>query len=288
MIKSADLKNEVINLSKELVLVDTVNLPFTSALLRKGTQRVGSVIVDWKYENLDNNKTTAIEGADVSSFQNSNRSTGDKNICQIISKAVNISGTASAVNLEGINDIFTHELQNRMLEAKRDLEYYLINGKYTEESGHTPRQMKGVVSFAEANKIEKSTLDIKVLNEMAKKMKKNGTSSQDMLLLCDYNTMDIVSELFADKTTYLGITNEFGSPAMKINLTYGSAIVTLVDSMPQDTCILVNMNYLKLAELRPMQYADLSKTGDSRKGFIVMENTLKLLNPNAVQMFHKK
>lgn len=39
MIKTVDLKDEIIDLSKELVLLDTVNLPFTSALLKKGTQK---------------------------------------------------------------------------------------------------------------------------------------------------------------------------------------------------------------------------------------------------------
>lgn len=289
MIKTVDLKDETIDLSKELVLLDTVNLPFTSALLKKGTQKVGSVIVNWKYENLDSSRGTALEGADIDTFQNSVRATGNKNICQIIEKAVSVSGTATAVSLEDINNIFAHELQNRMLEGKRDLEYFLINGTYTEESGTTPRQMKGLVSFAEANKIEKTNvITLQDLNEMAKKMKQAGTSSQNLLLLCDYNSMDVVSDLFVDKTSYIGVTNEFGSPAIKINLTYGSAIVTLVDAMPQDTCMLVNIDYLKLSELRAMQYADLAKTGDSRKGFIVIENTLKVLNPNAVQMFHKK
>lgn len=288
MIKTADLGNQILDLNKELMLLDTVNLPFSSILLSKGVQKVGSVIVDWRYENLDNSRGTELEGADITTFQASTRNTGDHNICQIIEKAVSVSGTATAVNVEDINDLFAHELNNRLLELKRDLEYYLINGVYTEESGTTPRQMKGLVSFADAGKTTATTaVTIVDLNAMAKKMKQSGTASQNLLLLCDYNSMDVVSDLFADKTSYIGVTGTFGSPARKINLTYGAFVPTLVDTMPIDTCMLVNADYLKLAELRPTQYQDLAKTGDSRKGFIVCENTLKVLNPNAIQMFKK-
>ena len=289
MIKTANLQNEIIDLSKELVLVDAVNLPFSSLLLKKGTQKVGSVIVDWKYETLDNTRKTALEGADVSEFQTSDRSTGDHNICQIIEKAVSISGTASAVSLESINDLFAHELNNRILEAKRDLEYYLINGVYTEESGTTPRQMKGLVKFiTPENTITTSVVDLSSINAMSKIMRQAGTASQDLVLLCDYNTLDAINILFDDKQRYINVQDEFGSVVRKINLTYASCYVYLVDTMPVDTMILANMNYLKMAELRPLQYHDLAKTGDSRKGFIVMENTLKFLHPTAAVMWKKQ
>lgn len=289
MIKTANLSNEIVDLSKELVLLDNVNLPFSSLILKRGTQKATSQIVNWKYENLDTSKTLALEGADVSAFQNSDRSTGDKNICQIIEKAVQVSGTANAVSLDGIADLFSHEVNNRMLEAKRDLEYYLINGVYTEESGVTPNQMKGLVNFITVgNTISKPTAPtVADLNVMAKKMRQAGTASMNLVLLMDYNMTDVISDLYADKTSYQGVTNEFGSPAKKINLTYGSCYLYTVDAMPVDTMVLANLDYLKLAELRPLHYEDLAKTGDSRKGFIVMENTLKFLNPAAATKYVK-
>lgn len=287
MIKTTDIKNEILDLTKELVMVDNVNLPFSSLLLQKGTQKVGSVIVDWKYENLDNSKGTSLEGADISTFQTSSRATGDKNICQIIEKAVSVSGTAGAVSVENIQDLFAHELNNRMIEAKRDLEYYLLNGTYTEESGTTPRQMKGIVSFADATKVTGTSLALTNLQEMAKDMRKHGTASQNLVLLCDYNCTDVVNTFFADKQQYVNVQNVFGSVVNHINLTYGGADVYTIDAMPTDTCMLVNMDYLKVAELRALFYEELAKTGDSRKGFITMENTLKVVNPYAVKMFKK-
>lgn len=289
MIKTANLSNEIIDLQKELVLVDNVNLPLSSLLLKKGTQKISSVVASWKYENLDSSKTLSLEGADVSAFQTSDRSTGDHNNCQIITKAVNISDTASAVSVEGIADLFAHELNNRVIEAKRDLEWYLMNGTLTEESGATPRQMKGLVNFISAGNTTTVATNptLADINGLAKKMKQAGTSSQNLALLVDYNMMDVVNTLFDEKLRYVGVTNEFGSPVLKINLTYASAFVYLVDSMPTDTMVLANLDLLKIAELRPLVYADLAKTGSSRKGFIEMENTLKFLNPTAATMFKK-
>jgi len=290
MIKTANISGEIVDLTKELTLIDNVNLPFSSLLLKNGRQKVGSVIVNWKYENLDSSRNLSFEGADVTTFQTSDRSTGDKNVCQIITKAVSVSETAQAVTLENISDLFAHELNNRILEAKRDLEYYLINGEYNEvETDTTPRQMKGLVNFipAEYTISKTSNPTTTDLNNMSKLMRQAGTASQNLVLLCDYNTYDVVAGLYEDKTSYIGVTNEFGSPVKRINLKYGACDVYLVDSMPMNTMVLANMQYLKLAELRPLVYQDLAKTGSSRKGFIEMENTLKVLHPAAATMFRK-
>jgi hypothetical protein len=289
MIKTANIDNEIMDLTKELMMVDNVNLPFSSLLLKKGTKKVSSVITNWKYEKLDNSKNLSLEGADATNFLTSDRNTGDKNICQIISKAVNVSGTANAVSTENINDLFAHEIGNRIVEAKRDLEYYLINGVYTEESGTTPRQMKGLVNFITGtNAVTKATAPVLAdFNNLSKIMRQAGTSAQDLVLLADYNMTDIINSLFVDKERYTNVQNEFGSVVKKINLTYGSCYVYTIDAMPTDTMVLANLNYMDIGELRPLAYLELSKTGDSRKGEIVMENTLRFLHPTAAVKFTK-
>ena len=285
MIKSGDLNQ--LDLAKELVLIDNVNMPFTSLLL-KNTQKVTSTIVSWDYKNLDSTKGLAIEGSDVEDFQATERKTGNSNVCQILRKAVKVSDTAQAVSAEHISDLFAQELADRILEIKRDLEYYLINGVRDDGDTGNPRQMDGLLRFVgEDNIITKSQIDLKVLQEMAKKMRQAGTASQNMVLLCDYNTFDVVADLFADKTYYQGVTNEFGSPVAKINLTYGSVIPYVVDAMPEDTAIMANLDFLKIGELRPLQFVELAKTGSSTKGMIEMENTLKVLHPTALVQYSK-
>jgi len=288
MILSNNENIKQLDLTKELVLLDYTEMPFTSLLLKNGRQKATSTITSWDYENLDGSRGLALEGADVTTFQSSTRTTGNSNVCQIMNKAVSVSDTAQAVSIEHINNLFAHELTNRMTEIKRDLEYYLINGIKDEGNTGNPRQMNGLLQFVkEGNKISDGGLDIINLQEMAKTMKKAGTASQNLVLLCDYNSYDVVADLFKDKTYYAGVTNEFGSPVQKLNLTYGTVVPYLVNDMPTDTCLMVNMNYLKFAELRALAYADLAKTGSSKKGYIEMENTLKVLHPDAIVQFTK-
>lgn len=289
MILSDNKNIKQLDLTKELILTDAVNLPFTSLLLKNGRQKATSTTVNWDYEQLDSSKGLAIEGSDVTDFQESNRQTGDSNVCQILRKSVNVSDTAQAVSQEHIADLFAHELTNRIIEIKRDLEYYLING-VKEINTSNPRQMNGLLQYVTAdNKTEVTTaLDLKKLQNMAKTMRMAGTASNNLVLLCDYNTYDIVADLFQDKTYYQGVTNEFGSPVQKLNLTYATVVPYIIDTMPQDTCLMANMDFLKIAELRPLFYSELAKTGSSTKGFIEMENTLKVLHPSALTMYTKK
>lgn len=289
MILSNSQNIKQLDLTKELVLLDNVNMPFTSLLLKNGRQKATSTVVSWDYENLDSSRGLAKEGADVTTFQESDRTTGNSNVCQILNKGVSVSLTAQFVSQENIADLFAHELNNRMLEIKRDLEYYLINGVKDDGTTGNARQMDGLLQFVVAGNKTSVTkaLDIKILQEMAKKMKQAGTASQDLVLLCDYNTFDIVADLFADKTYYQGVTNEFGSPCQKLNLTYASVVPYVVPEMPTNTCLMVNMDFIKLPELRALAYYDLARTGSSTKGFIEMENTLKVLHPSAITQYNK-
>ena len=290
-IKSGSDNIAQIDLTKELILLDNVNMPFTSLLLKNGRQKATSTVVSWDYENLDTSRGLVYEGVDVASFQESDRTGGDSN--KILQKAVSVSLTAQAVavSAEHINDLFAHELRNRILEIKRDLEYYLINGEKDDGTGTgdnaAPRQMSGLLEFVDEDNVTnpKKDLDLSYLQAMAKTMKQAGTASQNLLLLSGYDNFEIIADLFKDSTYYQGIQNEFGSPVQRLNLTYGSAITYLVPDLDDKTTLLVNGDYLKIAELRPLAYHDLATTGSSRKGFIEMENTLKVLHPSAIVQF---
>lgn len=208
----------------------------------------------------------------------------------MLRKAVNVSDTAQAVSAEHITNLFAEELNDRILEIKRDLEYYIVNGVEDKGLTTTPRQMNGLLKFVEAgNKVTKTKIDMLVLQEMAKKMKQAGTASQNLVLLCDYNTYDAVADLFQDKTYYQGVTNEFGSPVQKLNLTYGSVIPYVIGDMPENTALMVNLDFIKLGILqgRGLAYSELAKTGSSTKGMIEMENTIKVLHPSAIMQYAK-
>lgn len=69
-------------------------------------------------------------------------------MCQIIEKVTQVSGTARALHPKGIGDTFTAEVQDRLIETKRDLEWYFLNGTKTLEADSTPRQMAGLLTLS--------------------------------------------------------------------------------------------------------------------------------------------
>jgi hypothetical protein len=49
-----------------------------------------------------------------------------------------------------------------------------------------------------------------------------------------------------------------------------------------DTLLLLEPNYVKIAALRALQYSPLGKDGDSTEGYVVAEEGLRVSNPIAL------
>ena len=282
MIKSTDVKQ--IDLTKELINIGNEELPFSSLLLKKGVKKISSTVFSWNYEDFNGDDGIVAEGSDVDSFQKSVDAGAGENSTMILRKSVSITETAMAVSKEDVKDLFVHELNNRTIELKKNLENYLVNGKINKTDGVKPRQMAGLLSFVSAgNKISTATeITNKELKEATKKMSQKGTASSNLVLLCSYEALDSINDLFDGKVGYTGIQNEFGNVVHKINNAYGSMTPYLCPSLPAKTAVLVNMDHLQIAELRSLAYQELAKTGSSRKGFIELEASLKVASPDAI------
>ena len=87
-----------------------------------------------------------LEGAEAPESVHSTR-VMKSNICQIMSKATSVSGTLNALNPHGIGNEFANEIADRLLELKRDMEYFFISGAKAVESDSTPRQMDGLMNL---------------------------------------------------------------------------------------------------------------------------------------------
>ena len=69
-----------------------------------------------------------------------------------------------------------------------------------------------------------------------------------------------------------------GTSVSKVVTDYGEAELILDRHMPADQILIVDLDQVELAELRPAQAEGLGKTGDNVKVQIVHEFTVKLLN----------
>ena len=62
---------------------------------------------------------------------------------------------------------------------------------------------------------------------------------------------------------------------------FGDFNLVLNRHMPQNAILIVDLNEVEIATLRPVFFQELAKTGDYTKGQIITENTIKLLNSKA-------
>lgn len=67
-------QSEKISLSQEIAKLGVQDTPFTSLLLTKGIEKATSTVFTWKEKSLaTDGQTDAVEGADVSEFQQSSK-----------------------------------------------------------------------------------------------------------------------------------------------------------------------------------------------------------------------
>ena len=149
MVKRKDfLANEVMDLRDEIALVSPTDTPLTTLLMGRGAVvPAKDITVTWRERKLNEDRGTLIlEGAEAGTPIKSSRGSLS-NICQIIEKVTQVSGTAQALNPAGIGNSFDAEIADRLLETKRDLEWYFLNGTKAEEADSTPRQMNGLINL---------------------------------------------------------------------------------------------------------------------------------------------
>ena len=123
MVKRKDfLANEVMDLRDEIALVSPTDTPLTTLLMGRGAVvPAKDITVTWRERKLNENRGTLIlEGAEAGTPIKSSRGSLS-NICQIIEKVTQVSGTAQALNPAGIGNSLDAEIADRLLETKRDI-----------------------------------------------------------------------------------------------------------------------------------------------------------------------
>ena len=124
MVKRKDfLENEVIDLAEEIKLTSPTDTPLTTLLMGRGAVVPATdITVTWRERKLNETRgTLKKEGADAGDPIKSNRGSLS-NVCQIIEKVTQVSGTAEKLNPKGIGSSFNAEVADRLIETKRDLE----------------------------------------------------------------------------------------------------------------------------------------------------------------------
>lgn len=296
MKKYADVLNgELQDLTEEIKLLSPTDTPLTTLLMGGGkVTKAQDITVSWREKELNPNRgTLVLEGAEAGTPIQSTR-TMKSNLCQILEKVTSVSGTMRALNPKGVGDEFTREIEDRLIELKRDMEYYFIQGVKAEESGSTPRQMNGLLNLIHNdNVLDLSAVErtdnngILLEDDLEDAMQKiwNVGAHGDMYMFANAREKRIINALLrngqATRIYAEAGDNRLGVKVQQIETDFGTINIVLNRHVPNGQLLIVDLAEVEIAELRPTFYEELAKTGDYTKGHVLNESSIKLLNSKA-------
>lgn len=270
---------ESISLSKELALLGVQSTPLSSLLLSKGVEKALSTVFTFKEKTLDNtDDISAVEGSDTDVFQASAKRELTS-ILQIFKKAVSISGTANAMQ----STKFTEEVADRLLELKINLEKVLINGTKTDGSV-TPfiRKMSGIIENADVTNEETGTNVETLIKTGMQNLWNNDLSEGTYYLFVNADVKEKIDNVYKGNYSYAHVTTNFGLVVDSINTNFGTVNVVLSKHVPVGKAVLFNDSYVNMVALREAHFEPLAKNGDSTRGQIIGEYSIKIGSPKAV------
>lgn len=281
MFKSTNFTNaERISLAEEIAKVGVQATPLTSLLIAKGVEKATSTIYTWREKALSHDEDiSAEEGADTTEFQVSARRELH-NVLEIFKKGVSISGTAQAMNAAQLAE----EVNDRLLELKINIEKKLINGIKDDGSTSGIRKMSGLIEFADEQNAVNVTGEVTedTIKEIARKLWEQDLAEGNIYAFVNADIKEQVDAIYKDRYNYNHITTNFGIVVDTVNTNYGVINFVLSKHVPADKMVVFNDNYVSLAYLREPQFEPLAKTGDSTKGQVIAEATLKVASPKGV------
>lgn len=290
MVKRSDfLANEVVDLSDEIKLVSPTDTPLTTLLMGRGqVVPATDITVTWREKQLNTQRgTLKKEGAEAGDPIKSTRGSLS-NLCQIMEKVTQVSGTAQALNPKGIGNSFQSEVNDRLIETKRDMEWYFLNGTKTAENDSTPRQMDGIMNLINAGNVidatDKTFSEDIILDGMQKMW--DAGAQGEYYAFVNASVKRLVNSLLKDGVNVKVNIDEsmaqvLGITVAKIQSDFGVINLVLNRHMATDAFLAVDLDNVEIAELRGTFYEDLPKSGDYFKGHILNESTIKLLNSHA-------
>lgn len=288
MIKTNNFtQHENIDLSKEIALVAPTDTPFTTLLMNKKlVETAGSVTINWREKTLDDTADISkVEGHTPDTFVSSGRAE-KSNIMEIFSKAVQVSGSAQASNITGINDLFASEISDRLIELKVNIEKKMLAPSNYNDGSTEPfiRRMKSIFEQVHPdNVVEIETAPTQNdFKAVVKKLWDAGLGSNEFYCFVNADYKEIIDGFYANQINYNMPMDTFGFVANKVITNYGIVNVVLNRHMPVDKILVVDPAYLRLVYLRKPAFEMLAKDGDYIKGMVITECSLKVLNSKAV------
>jgi hypothetical protein len=189
--------------------------------------------------------------------------------------AVQVSGTEQVVQKYGlVGTEFDHQVANRIKEQSIAVEQAILNGIPSAGSATVGRTMGGFAYYITTN-VDSTTTTLTDSAFMAQMQACFDAGGNPDRFVVGSKQKRVISALDSTNIRYQQATNTRGQVVEFYDTDYGRVSIIL------DRWALTNQGFLfsreqaTLATLRPMQFEMLAKTGDSVKGQVVAERSLR-------------
>lgn len=218
-----------------------------------------------------------------------------------------VTGTQEKVLKAGVKSEMAHQVEKRMIEQKKDIEFAIIGVSNPKVAGDdtTAREMGSLDTYL-ANGVagdefaaaasdnptgdgtdapNKGGADRALDEDIFKACLENlytNSSGEQILAVAGAKQRSVISTFTASSTRY--VTTDDKKLIASIDVYDGDFHTVKV--VPSRQCIagsvfLIDPEYVALSELRPMATSDLATLGDSIRKQIIWEGTLEVCDPNA-------
>ena len=300
-LKDASVKGKPRDLMNIIFNVAPTDTPFMTMC---GKSRAVQTLHEWQTDTLaDPAENSALEGSDVNGFVAS-ATTELSNKTQILSKAINVSATAQAIEQAGVDKQYNYQMALRMKELKKDLEFALLQNKLERADNGTNqgRLMRGLPTWMQTNwNVGASTGAIAVPSSKActagtarvpdeatvknvlTKIYESG-GDPDRIMMAPAIRVKMSEVLNGGATRMENVDKKKATAVIDVYVSdFGS--IKLIPNRVQakvdyskSCAFILDPQYWKVAYLRGFREERLAHTGDNMKGHIVVECTLEARN----------
>ena len=308
---SGQLKDAAINgkprdLSDIIFDISPTDTPF---LTMCGRAKAIQTLHEWQTDQLGTPAANVqVEGADVSAFSETT-TTELTNKTQILSKAINVSGTAQAVKQNGVSKQYAYQMAQRTKELKKDVEFALLSNQLaaseaTAGGTTTGRKMRGLPTWMESANCSFGTNGA-AANPSTPAACTAGTTrvpTEALLkgvLTAVYNAGGQPDRIMMDPAMRVKMSEVLTGGATKMEKAELKKATAVIDVYVSDfgslklipnrvqayetysktAAFVLDPDYWKVAYLRSFQEQKLAHTGDNVKGHVLVECTLEARNP---------
>jgi len=188
---------------------------------------------------------------------------------------VQVSGTEQVVQKYGLTGTeFDHQIANRTKELAIQTEQALINGIVGAGSASVGRTLGGFTYWITSNVDSATTTlaDAAIMTQAQACFDAGGTPDRFMV---GSKQKRVISAINSGEIRYEQTTNARGQVVQYYDTDYGRYSIILNRWCLTNQAFIFSREQCEIATLRPLTFEMLAKTGDSIKGMVVAEKTLK-------------